>query len=51
MGIRAREPYCILLVDGKGACLGITSTGANGNERQELLTLVDRIKNYEETGV
>lgn len=33
-----------LLVDGKGSCLGITSTGANGNERDELLKLVDRVK-------
>ena len=33
-----------LLVDGKGSCLGITSTGANGNERDELLKLIDRVK-------
>lgn len=37
-----------LLVDGKGACLGITSTGANGNERDELLKLIDSIKQLHE---
>jgi transposase len=43
-GYKGKGTLLHLLVDGKGACLGINSTGANGNEREELLKLVDRVK-------
>lgn len=43
-GYKGKGTLLHLLVDGKGSCLGITSTGANGNERIELLKLVDRVK-------
>jgi IS5 family transposase len=43
-GYKGKGSLLHLLVDGKGACLGITSTGANGNEREELLKLVDRMQ-------
>jgi transposase len=43
-GYKGKGTLLHLLVDGNGSCIGITSTGANGNERNELLTLVDRIK-------
>jgi transposase len=33
-----------VLVDAQGRCLGITSTGANGDERKELIRLVDKVK-------
>lgn len=47
-GYKGKGTLLHLLVDAKGACLGITSTGANGNERQELLKLVDRITELRE---
>lgn len=33
-----------LFVDACGSCLAMTSTRANGNERKELLQLIERIK-------
>lgn len=43
-GYKGKGSLLHLLVDAKGSCLGITSTGANGHERKELLRLIERIK-------
>lgn len=43
-GYKGKGALLHLLVDAKGKCLGMTSTGANGDERRELIRLIDRIK-------
>ena len=43
-GYKGKGSLLHLLVDAKGSCLAITSTGANGNERKEFLALIDRVK-------
>ena len=43
-GYKGKGALLHLLVDAKGSCLAMTSTGANGNERKELLALIERVK-------
>jgi IS5 family transposase len=43
-GYKGKGSLLHLLVDAKGSCLAMTSTGANGNERKELLGLIERVK-------
>lgn len=43
-GYKGKGSLLHLLVDAKGSCLAMSSTGANGNERRELLELIDRVK-------
>ena len=45
-GYKGKGTLLHVLVDAQGNCLGINSTGANGNERTELLKLVDRVKSF-----
>jgi transposase len=43
-GFKGKGSLLHVLVDAQGKCLGITTTGANGDERKELLKLVNKIK-------
>ncbi len=43
-GFKGKGSLLHLLVDGKGSCLAMTSTGANINEREELLKLIECVK-------
>lgn len=43
-GYKGKGSLLHLLVDAKGSCLAMTSTGANGNERKELIELIERVK-------
>lgn len=49
-GYKGKGSLLHLLVDANGSCLAINSTGANGNEREELLDLIDRVKGLRGTG-
>ena len=47
-GYKGKGSLLHLLVDARGSCLAMSSTGANGNERKELLELVERVKGLTE---
>ena len=43
-GYKGKGSLLHLIVDAKGSCLAMSSTGGNGNEGRELLELIDRVK-------